>query len=426
MIRRAVILIGIMLALLGACAAPAPHPSNEVLRRILVTFNADASEGRLLTGGSPRTYARNNWAVPLHVSDEINRLSKRYDLKQVDAWPIASLKLHCVVFAIADDRDLARLLAQLTAEPSVDGAQPMNEFEGLGLPVTESSSKRFALQYGNHAANVTALHRLTLGAPARVGVVDTLVDEEHPDLRGQISRQYAYVGEPGDDLLHGTAVAGIISASGGRGDGLVGLAPAASLYVYGACRARGENHAMCNSFTLAKALEQAIEDRVEVLNLSLSGPRDPLLARQLSVLLSRSVIVIAAVDANDPTRGFPASMDGVIAVRGETPIKRSDRHAKVTGAGCAEWMFDEERLSTRANGGYQFFYGSSMSAAAASGFAALLRSREGPAETAAELRALVAPGEHATTVRGSDFLVAVRNALRCDEPSPSVTAERGG
>src|SRR4030095_13502906 len=138
-----------------------------------------------------------------------------------------------------------------------------------------------------------------------VGMVDTLVDENHPDLRDQIARQYAFVDEPRGNLLHGTAVAGVISANGGDGDGLVGLAPEAKLYVYGACWGPGEGGARCNSFTIAKALEQAIEDGVDVLNLSLSGPSDPLLARQLSVLLMRAVVV-AAVDRNRAAGGLPA------------------------------------------------------------------------------------------------------------------------
>jgi subtilisin family serine protease len=392
----------------------------------LVTFHADASEVRLLTGGSPRTYySGNDWAVPLHVSRNVNRVSKRYGLLQVDAWPIKSLNVHCVVFEIPADQDLDQLLLRIAKEPGVDGAQPMQDFEGLGLPRAEFTSSRFALQYGDYATRISALHRLTRGAASRVGMVDTLVDASHPDLRDQIARQYAFVDEPPGDLLHGTAVAGVISASGGDGDGLVGLAPEAKLYVYGACWAAGQSGARCNSFTLAKALEQAIDDGVDVLNLSLSGPSDPLLARQLSVLLMRAVVV-AAVDKTRASGGFPASFPGVLAVAGSSGAAGAHAPNSMSASSCAGWIFDPERLSTRATGGYQFFYGSSMSAAAASGFAALLRSRTDSAETARELRTLIGGNGEPTPDRTSNFLIAVRDAISCEGPAQAITAERAG
>jgi subtilisin family serine protease len=387
----------------------------------LVTFHAEASEVRLLTGGSPRTYySGNDWAVPLHVALNVNRLSKRYKLRQVDAWPIKSLNVHCVVFDVPDDQDLDQFLARIAKEPGVESAQPLQEFDQLGMPRAESVNSRFfALQYGDYATRVIALHRLTRGATSRVGMVDTLVDESHPDLQDQISRQYEFVSGTRGNRLHGTAVAGVISASGGNGDGVIGLAPEAKLYVYGACWALGEGGARCNSFTIAKALEQAIEDRVDVLNLSLSGPSDPLLARLLSVLLENHVIVVAAVDPTRPGGGFPASFDGVLAVDGSN---QAPRPSMMTHSSCAEWIFDSERFSTREKGGYQFFYGNSMSAAAASGFAALLRSRTGSAEAAYELRTLVVGDREPTPDPTSSFLVAVRDALRC--PSQATTAER--
>ncbi len=412
----------LLVVLCVACAASPPRPPAES-RYALVTFHADEAAIRLLAGGSPRTYySDGEWAVSLQVSRTVSRISKSYALRQVDAWPIKSLDLHCVVFEVPDEEDLDRLVARIAEEPGVDGAQPMHEFEGRGLAGAETTNPRFALQYGVFSDRVIALHRLTRGASSRVGMVDTLVDENHPDLRDQIARQYAFVSEPGGNLLHGTAVAGVISANGGDGDGVVGLAPDAKMYVYGACWALGASGARCNSFTIAKALEQATEDGVEILNLSLSGPSDPLLARQLSVLLARGVIVVAATDPTRGSGGFPASLQGVLAVDGSSTETRGPE--MITKPSCADWIFDAERLSTRARGGYQFFYGSSMSAAAASGFAALLRSRTGSVEAADELRTMVV-GNDAPTEDRSNFLAEVRDALRCEGPSQSVTADRG-
>ncbi len=412
--------VWVLLVSLSACAtAPTPDAEQTLL---LVTFKSGPSSAPLPSVGSSRTYSRNGWLISQDVAADIDRVRQRYGLRRVDAWPIKSLHIHCVLFEVSQSHDLNRLLKHIAAEQGVDSAQPLNEFRGLGLPATEIANRHFVLQYGDDATRVASLHRLTRGAPSRIGMIDTLVDQNHPDLRGQVARQYTFVGKPGDNLLHGTAVAGVISANGGDGNGLVGLAPEAKLYVYGACHATGHAGARCNSFTIAKALEQATEDRVDVLNLSLSGPSDALLARQLSVLLARGVIVVAAADPNKPSAGFPASMVGVLAVSGVNAALPA-ASSMMDDDGCVGWIFDAERLSTRARGGYQFFYGSSMSAAAASGFAALLRSRSGAADTLQEMRAFVAGVRTPTLGRDSDFLVAVRTALRCEDPPRSIAAE---
>ena len=70
----------------------------------------------------------------------------------------------------------------------------------------------------------------------------------------------------------------------GRADnsvGIVGVAPDATLLPLRACwpDQADSDTALCSSFTLAKAIQFAVDQRVRVLNLSLGGPRDRLLER---------------------------------------------------------------------------------------------------------------------------------------------------
>jgi len=88
--------------------------------------------------------------------------------------------------------------------------------------------------------------------------------------------------------------------------------------------------AVCNSFTLAKALQFAIDQRAEVVNLSLGGPRDRLLERLLDVASARGIVLVAAVDADVRDGGFPASHAGSALPSPETarticPLKMGAR-----------------------------------------------------------------------------------------------------
>ena len=78
---------------------------------------------------------------------------------------------------------------------------------------------------------------------------------------------------------HGTAVTGLISARPGNGIGIHGLAPNAELYALRACWEPRYGFGLCSTYTLAQALDYAIEVRARIINLSLAGPDDPLLTR---------------------------------------------------------------------------------------------------------------------------------------------------
>jgi subtilisin family serine protease len=71
---------------------------------------------------------------------------------------------------------------------------------------------------------------------------------------------------------------------------------------------------VCDSLSLAKAIQFAIEHGAQIVNLSLTGPTDRLLARLIDIAVTRNISVVAAYDSEAPKGGFPASQPGVIAV----------------------------------------------------------------------------------------------------------------
>jgi subtilisin family serine protease len=214
-----------------------------------------------------------------------------------------------------------------------------------------------------------------------VAVIDTGVDTEHPELRERIVKTVNFV-DGGEQSFghdhHGTAVAGVIAASADNAVGIFGVAPEVSLLALKACwhRAPGERTAACSSWTLAKAIDFGIVERIQVMNLSLAGPPDALLTRLIITAIQRGITVVAAVlEGNAQGPGFPASLEPVIAVRvGDAPqsvaLPLGERRSPPLAAPGTEI------LTTVPGRRYDFFSGSSFATAYISGIAALLLERQ--------------------------------------------------
>jgi subtilisin family serine protease len=203
-------------------------------------------------------------------------------------------------------------LSDMARDARVESIQGMNLFHGLAhddpLLPAQPTAKLW------HLADI---HMIATGKRVRVAEIDSGVELDHPDLSGriEIARDFVSAGNPVAEA-HGTAVAGIIGARADNGVGIVGVAPQALLMALRACwqAGSGDRGAVCSTFTLAKALQFALDRNARVINLSLGGPHDRLLERLLDVAMARGVVIVAAVDARAPDGGFPASVPGVLAV----------------------------------------------------------------------------------------------------------------
>ncbi|HEX7705099.1 MAG TPA: S8 family serine peptidase [Thermoanaerobaculia bacterium] len=165
------------------------------------------------------------------------------------------------------------------------------------------------------------------GTGIRVGIIDTGVDYDHPDLGGcfgggcRVFTGWDFVGDdygtgssvpspdpwPDDTCYgHGTHVAGIVGANGV----IRGVAPGVT---FGAYRVFG-----CSGITTADiviaAMERALADGMHIVNMSLGvalqWPEYPT-ARAATRLVNRGVVVVASI-GNDGARGvYAAGAPGV-------------------------------------------------------------------------------------------------------------------
>jgi subtilisin family serine protease len=154
------------------------------------------------------------------------------------------------------------------------------------------------------------------GAGVTVGVVDTGVGP-HPDLvvAGGLN---CVTGEDPNDFGdngegHGTHVGGIIAARGTPPNGIRGLAPGVALRSY---RVFGKGAEGASNFAIAKAIDQAVQDHCDLINLSLGGgPSDPATQSAVHDARQQGAVVVAAAGNDD--RGpvnFPGADPLCIAV----------------------------------------------------------------------------------------------------------------
>ncbi len=252
-------------------------------------------------------------------------------------------------------------VADLQQIAGVRYAEPVVRMQVTDSPSDPLFSRESA--YLN-AVNAPAAWDIEKGSPdIVVAVVDTGVDINHPDLRGNIWTNpgeianngadddgngcvddvngCAFVSDssPGcsnvtngfinDDIGHGTFVAGVIAAAA-NGTGMVGVArnvrimPVKVLDCYGAG----------DSVATARGIEYAVHNGARVVNLSLGGLQEAqVITDAVAHATSAGVIVVAATgNGGGPGVAFPARIPQVLAV-GAAALSNPDRRAAFSNWG---------------------------------------------------------------------------------------------
>ena len=362
--------------------------------------------------------------APAPIWDQITlELERTYRLHTVFAWSMQSLGERCIVFEAPGDRPLDALLRRLASDPRVELAQRVQRFTTQD---SRAISLQVPLQHSAQALRLAQAHRWATGKGVRVAVIDTGVDVEHPELRGRIAKtgNFVELGGRGDPNftsdIHGTAVTGVIAAALNAGIGLVGVAPQAEVFALKACwqERPGAREAVCDSYTLSKAIDFAISQGAQVLNFSLAGPPDPMIAKLVRAALGRGIVVVAA-DGPDPARSFPATQPGVLGVAGSDDLQGGMRFPTRRLAAGTLAAPGVDILTTVPHGHYDFFSGASFAAAQVSGVVALLLERE-PKLTPPQVAALfhrtghpipAAPGDPSTSIDQIDACAALAASL---------------
>jgi subtilisin len=191
-------------------------------------------------------------------------------------------------------------------------------FERTAAPKRVNIQLQPLIPYGFGLFNHYAPYEENAGANVSVGVVDSGVGpHEALDIAGGAC---LVPGENAADFLdnglgHGTHVAGTIAAKKMPGTEVYGLAPACRLFSYRVCPKTG-NRGRARSIEIAAAIEKAIADECDVVNISMGSleamPEVPDILEQAR----NAGMVVFAATGNDgePLIRYPARYAHTMAV----------------------------------------------------------------------------------------------------------------
>jgi minor extracellular serine protease Vpr len=166
-------------------------------------------------------------------------------------------------------------------------------------------------------ANISQLEGIG-GNGVKVAIIDTGIDFNHPDLYGwgpdgKVVGGYNFIQEgepPLDTNGHGTQVAGVIAADGQ----LVGVSPKAKILAYKV----SENGEAVSSDLIIKAIDKAIEDGADIINISLGvNQTNEKIDDAVNKALEKEIFVVTAAGNDGPTPrtiGSPGRDFGAVTV----------------------------------------------------------------------------------------------------------------
>jgi len=240
------------------------------------------------------------------------------------------------------------------------------------------------------------------GEDMTIAVLDSGVQITHPDISQRIAdckdftapKQAVMNGKCEDKNGHGTHVAGIIAADGGKdGLGIYGMAPETKLLVYRVCGTNGS----CWADDVAVAIRTAADAKAQIINISLgSDTSNKLIEDAVNYASDGGVLLVAAAGNDGPYVGsidYPAAYANVVAVGAldaelvvsewSSRGNNSETDVDVANVGDLDFAAPGVNIeSTWKDNGYSVLSGTSMAAPHIAGLAAKLWnfSAENPAE----------------------------------------------
>jgi thermitase len=307
------------------------------------------------------------------------------------------------------DGDPAAVAARLNRSSLVQYAEPNLILRVDAIP----NDARFGELYGlNNTGQTGGTSDADIDAPegwdaaglgsfpasggVKIGIVDTGIDQTHPDLSGQtvacaksqgllpIMSGSIQVGQCADDNDHGTHVAGTIAAKANNGIGVAGVAFNADLVI---CKALGGPLGTGSTADVANCINWVASQGAKVISMSLGGGASTTLQNAVASAWNNgngAVIVAAAGNDGDATLNYPAAYAQVVSV---AATDNRDARASFSNANSDVEIAAPgvNVLSTVRGGGYATLSGTSMATPHVSAVAGVLRQLF-PAENAAAIR----------------------------------------
>lgn len=207
--------------------------------------------------------------------------------------------------------DLTKLFTTLSKDPDVLYIQPNLIYR----PFKTFNDAQYSRQWAIKKINLEKAWDITAGKPGIVvAVLDTGVDNKHPDLQGRLvpgTNTVNPLRSTRDDVGHGTHVAGIIAATADNGIGVAGMANVRVMpvKVFG-------NSQEGSDTSISDGIIWAADHGAKVINMSFgSFFRSPLLNDAIEYARDKGVVMVAAAgNWASEYISYPAALKDVISV----------------------------------------------------------------------------------------------------------------
>ena len=257
------------------------------------------------------------------------------------------------------------VIKQLRADPNVRYV----EEDGIIKAIGET------LPWGIDRIDAELVHPYNKGTGVKIGIIDTGIDLDHPDLAVKADVTFVAGTTSGDDDNgHGTHCAGVVAALD-NDIGVIGVAPEAYLYAIKVLDSNGSGYLS----DVVAGIQWAIDNGIEVISMSLGTSSNyQSMQDACDAAYANDIVVIAAAGnaGNRSGRGdnisYPGKYSSVIAV-GATKSDDSRANFSSTGPDLELMAPGVDIYSTWKNSDYNTISGTSMACPHVTGTAALVK-----------------------------------------------------
>lgn len=298
---------------------PAATTSDATTNTSITGLDGEPAIGGAVTGGHGDLMPSEVLVVD-GGPDSLEQL-RQLGFKLIEQRELPALHLSVLRLRTPGNLDSLRGLALLqTAMPEliadVDALYQPYLGQGADLPQTELATLP-GIDYAWRLIGWTG--GPDCGVGLRIGMIDSSVAADIPTLAARKLHQQSFVpsGEAATDTRHGTAIASLLVGQGGGASHphWQGLLPSADLYAAAVFQQWG-SRSMASAVAIAEALDWMAANHVSVINISLSGEPNLLIAAAVSHIAARGGVMVAAAGNGGPTAppAYPGAYRDVIAV----------------------------------------------------------------------------------------------------------------
>ncbi len=304
------------------------------------------------------------FVVPVSPSEDINK--RISELKNSGLFKLVEPDYRLALDNESEERDYTKIIKHSIKNPSsataIDDSSNITEIT--------PNDRGFNSQYYLREINATKAWNTTVGDSLVVGVLDTGVDANHPDLDGKIfnvpdiNKDFLT-----DDIGHGTEVSGIIAARTNNNQGIAGITWNTKILPL---RITDEN-GVARVSTVVSALDEAYLRGAMIIQISLSTNQfSQTLKDAVKEAHDRGILIVStAGNTGIEELRFPSAFDDVIGVGAvnQHKVKESysttGEHVRLVAPGAAIY-------TTTTGSSYSAVTGTSFASPQIAGAAALV------------------------------------------------------